>query len=282
MKNKKVLITGASVAGNTCAWWLSRQGFEVTVAEKAEWFRDGGQNVDVRGLARDVLRKMGLEDTAKQLCTGEVGTDWVDEQNRTIARFAVEDIGDGPTSEMEIMRGDISRIIYEPASRKATYLFNESIARIEQNNDVAIVTFAGGRQDTFDLVIVAEGVGSATRQMLFAGQNRMRYLNLTIAYFAIPGKPGDGQFARQYNTVGGRGATLKPGRDGKLRVYMGIYKKPGQENRLPTAQQKQFMQERFAHDGWEFPRILEGMHQPTTFILRYCDRLNLNTGTRAA
>jgi hypothetical protein len=86
------------VAGNTSAWWL---------------FRHGGQNVDVRGAGREVLRKMGLERAAMDLTTGEAGTDRVDEDNRVLARFAVADISDGPTAELEIMRGDIARMIYE-------------------------------------------------------------------------------------------------------------------------------------------------------------------------
>ena len=71
MKNKTVLVAGASVAGNTVAWWLARYGFDVTVVERAERFRDGGQNVDVRGVARQVLQRMGLEEAALALHTGE-------------------------------------------------------------------------------------------------------------------------------------------------------------------------------------------------------------------
>lgn len=108
MNTKRILITGASIGGNTVAWWLSRQNFDVTVVEKAESFREGGQNVDVRGSGREVLRRMALEQKALDLTTGEVGTDWVNEKNNVIARFAVDDIGDGPTAELEIMRGDIS------------------------------------------------------------------------------------------------------------------------------------------------------------------------------
>ena len=56
---------------------------------------------------------MGLERAAMDLITGEAGTDRVDEDNRVLARFAVADISDGPTAELEIMRGDIARMIYE-------------------------------------------------------------------------------------------------------------------------------------------------------------------------
>jgi 2-polyprenyl-6-methoxyphenol hydroxylase-like FAD-dependent oxidoreductase len=58
--SRRILVTGASVAGNTAAWWLTRFGFEVNVVEKAPAFRKGGQNVDVRGSAREVLRRMDL------------------------------------------------------------------------------------------------------------------------------------------------------------------------------------------------------------------------------
>jgi len=265
MNNKKILITGASVGGNTVAWWLSRQNFEVTVVERADSFRDGGQNVDVRGAGREVLRRMGLEQAASELTTGESGTDWVDEQNRVIARFAVEDIGDGPTAELEIMRGDISRLIYEPTRQQATYRFGDHIVALDKERKGALVTFKSGAIEHYDIVIVAEGVGSSTRELVFPGENQMRYMDLTIAYFSIPGKKGDGKFARQYNTVGGRGATLKPGSDGNLRVYMGIHKTSENEQKWGTERQKQFLLDRFAHDAWEFPRILKELPNVSDF-----------------
>ncbi len=266
MTNKQVLVAGASVAGNTVAWWLARYGFAVTVVERAASFRDGGQNVDVRGVARQVLRRMGLEQAALALHTGERGTDWVDERDQVLARFAVEDIGaEGPTAELEIMRGDMARLIYEPARAHATYRFGDSIAAVAQDAAGALVTFASGQQARYDLVVVAEGVGSATRELLFAGENRPRYLDLTLAFFDIPQQAGDSEFARQYNTVGGRGVTLKPGRDGRLHVYIGVHKRAAGENKWDEARQKQFICEQFAHDGWEIPRILEGLAATDNF-----------------
>ncbi|MET0610744.1 MAG: FAD-dependent monooxygenase [Pseudomonas caspiana] len=263
--SRRILISGASVAGNTTAWWLSRHGFDVTVIEKASLFRDGGQNVDVRGAGRQVLQKMGLEQAALDLTTGEAGTDWVDQHDNTIARFAVEDMGDGPTAELEIMRGDIARMIYEPASQRATYRFNETIKALEQDASGVTVHFQNGPSDRYDLVIVAEGVGSPTREMIFPGENKPKWMDITIAYFAIPKTSEDGVFARQYNTVGGIGATLKPGRENTVHVYMGMQKKPEGENQWGPERQKQFLQERFANAGWHFPRILDGMFKTDDF-----------------
>jgi len=52
---KRILISGASVAGPALAFWLNRYGFEVTVVERAPGIRPGGYAVDFRGTAMNVL-----------------------------------------------------------------------------------------------------------------------------------------------------------------------------------------------------------------------------------
>ncbi|NDU78699.1 FAD-dependent oxidoreductase, partial [Actinomadura sp. DSM 109109] len=55
-----ILISGASVAGPTLAWWLRHFGFTPTVVERNPGGpRRGGQPIDVRGPALDVLDRMG-------------------------------------------------------------------------------------------------------------------------------------------------------------------------------------------------------------------------------
>ena len=115
--SRRILITGASVAGNTAAWWLGHYGFDVTVVESTPEFRDGGQNIDIRGVGREVLRRMDLEQAALDRGTGEEGTVWIDEHGGEVAKFLTADFGSaGPTAEMEILRGDLARLLYETAS----------------------------------------------------------------------------------------------------------------------------------------------------------------------
>ena len=60
MKNKSVLISGASVAGPALAFWLGRYGFHPTIVERAPAVRPGGYAVDFRGASVRVLERMGL------------------------------------------------------------------------------------------------------------------------------------------------------------------------------------------------------------------------------
>ena len=51
----EVLVSGASIAGTTAAYWLVRHGYSVTVVEHYPGLRPGGQAIDVRGPALTVL-----------------------------------------------------------------------------------------------------------------------------------------------------------------------------------------------------------------------------------
>lgn len=263
---RRILITGASVAGNTAAWWLGRHGFDVTVVECAPAFRDGGQNIDVRGVGREVLRRMGLEQAALDHGTGEQGTAWIDESGHVVAQFKIDgSTMDGPTAEMEILRGDLARLLYEPAQEHAAYRFGDSVTMIEQDDEAATVTFRSGRVERYDAVIVAEGAGSATRELVFPGENRSRWMDLTIAYFTIPRISTDDRMWRWYNAPGGLGVSLRPDRNGTARAMLMLQEPPVGAQGWEAGQQKDYLRERFAEVGWEAPRVLAAMKDADDF-----------------
>ncbi len=264
----RILITGASVAGNTAAWWLGRAGLDVTVVERTPGFRDGGQNIDVRGVGREVLHRMGLEQAALEQGTGEEGTAWVEEDGSVAAQFLTADTDvEGPTAEMEILRGDLARLLYEAAGEHATYRFGDNIAGVEQDDDGATVTFASGTNERFDVVIVAEGVGSTSREMVFPGENAPRWMNLTIAYFTIPRQADDDRLWRWYNAPGGRSVSLRPDRHGTARAMLSVQQPPGGEQDWSGDRQKAWLRTRFADAGWQTDRVLDALETTDDFYL---------------
>ncbi len=129
---KRVLVTGGSISGNTVAWWLVEGGFDVVVVEKADEFRDGGQSVDLRGSVRTVFERMGLIDKVDRSGTGETAWTYVDENGKVVAAFRLADIGsDGPTAELEILRGDLARIVYDDVRHKVDYRFGDLVEELE-------------------------------------------------------------------------------------------------------------------------------------------------------
>ncbi|AVB23722.1 FAD-binding monooxygenase [Pseudomonas syringae pv. syringae] len=262
----RVLITGASIAGCAAAWWLTQRDCDVTVVEQAPAFRDGGQNVDVRGAAREILRLMGLEQAVKDLNTGETGLAWVDEDNRTAARIDLAGLdGDGPTAELEVLRGDLARLLYEASSADAFYRFGDRIVSVEHDAEGVSVTFEGGGEERFDLLIIAEGVGSRTRELVFPGENQPRRMDLACAFFTVPRAPTDSQTARWYNAVGGRSAGVRPDNRGTTRAFFNVQGRSHLTVGNSVAEQKAFLRASFAGAGWEVPRLLEGMEAAEDF-----------------
>lgn len=263
---KKILITGASIAGNTAAAVLSGLGLEVTVVERAPAFREGGQNIDVRGVGREVLRRMGLERSALAHGTGEEGTVWVNADGSEAARFMVGESGsDGPTAEMEILRGDLARILYDAAKERVRYRFGDHVTAIDEAADGTIVSFANGGHERYDGIIVAEGVGSTTRELVFPGGNQPRWMDLTMAYFTIPRSSSDDRMWRWFNAPGKRSVSLRPDRHGTTRAMLSIARKAAGEQNWDMDRQKTFMRDLFADAGWETPRILAGMDATDDF-----------------
>ena len=260
----RILVCGAGIAGCATAWWLVRRGFDVTLVERTPEFRTGGQNIDVRGQAREVVRRMGLEAAALALNTTETGTAWVDAAGRTAAEFGVGD-GDGPTAEMEILRGDLARLLYDGVRDRAEVRFGDHVAAIDDRGDGARVTFDGGAVERFDLVIVAEGVGSHTRELVFPRENDPRWMDETIAYFTIPRTAGDDRRWRWFNAPDKRSISLRPDPHATTRAMLALHGRAHGEQDWPPARQKAFLADRFADAGWEAPRVLAAMAQADDF-----------------
>ena len=71
-KSRSALISGASIAGPTLAYWLDRYGFDVTVVERAPAVRSGGYPIDIRGTAIAVIERMRLLPQVKAAHIAEV------------------------------------------------------------------------------------------------------------------------------------------------------------------------------------------------------------------
>lgn len=268
MKPQKVLVTGASIAGPALAYWLSRYGMEVTVVERAPAFRDGGQTIDVRGAGRVVIQRMGLEDQVQANTTHEQGIAFVDQANCTKAFIAVNAFdGEGPIAELEILRGELAKLLIQHSQDRVNYRFGDSIETIEDTGEQVHVRFEQGGEQVYDLVIVAEGIGSTTRNRIFGNEVERRSLDLYTAYFTVPRQPSDGQIMRWHNIPGGRCVCLRPDNLGTTRAFLSFQQAPSGYEKLSQAEQKSLLKQKFADAGWETPRVLAALDEATDLYL---------------
>ncbi|MGB3482687.1 MAG: FAD-dependent monooxygenase [Mycobacterium sp.] len=214
---KKVLICGGGIAGPACAYWLHKYGYTVVIAEKAEKLRDGGQNIDVKGPAQQVLERMGLNEAVDAKNTLEQGQQFLDAVGNVVATFPRGAVG-ALTQDFEILRGDFAQILYDSTHEQCEYRFGISVAQLEEKEHCVSVTFSDGATEDFEFVICAEGINSPTRKMVMAEDVHFRYLGAYMSFFMIPRRPHDDHWANIVNGVGGTFIALRPGNDQKTTV----------------------------------------------------------------
>jgi 2-polyprenyl-6-methoxyphenol hydroxylase-like FAD-dependent oxidoreductase len=260
VKPQTVLIAGASIAGPALAFELARYGFRPVVVERADALRLGGQNIDVHGAARTVVRHLGLEDDIRAATTGEQGLRFVDEHDVTKAEFPAENADtSGFTKELEILRGDLARILYDRTRNTTEYLFGNQVSGLQDHGDRVTVSFEHGAKRDFDLVVAADGPRSRTRTLIVGDEPRIRPLNLYACWFTIPRAASDTAWARWYHAPRARSMLLRPDNVGTTRVSLWFLSPPRGYERLSVAEQKAFIVRTFADAGWEASRVLAAL-----------------------
>lgn len=260
MTLQHAVISGASIAGLSAAWWLRHVGWQVTVIERAPSFRDGGQNVDVRGVAREVLERMGLVDAVRARNTTETGTVIVDRDGNVRSELP-SDGPDGATAELEVLRGDFARVILDDLPDGVSIVYGETIQDVDDQagGRRATVTTDAGRVLDADLVVIAEGVRSRTRDRLFAAEGEVdeRDLGVTMVFGTIPRTPSDDDRWRWYNAVGGRQVHLRPDPYGTTRAILAY---AGGDDLVGRSRSEALatLRTRYADAGWQTERVLDG------------------------
>ncbi|MFI9011443.1 FAD-dependent monooxygenase [Actinosynnema sp. NPDC053489] len=271
MSGTRVLVTGASIAGPALAHWLRRRGAEVTVVERAPELRPGGQAVDARGVAKEVIRRMGLDAVVRAACTDTAGAHTVDADGQVLETFSADDDGgDGFIAEIEILRGDLSRVLYDDTRDDVEYVFGDRIAGLTQDADGVDVVFAGGDRRRFDLVVGADGLHSSLRAAVFGPHERfVRHLGHVLAFYSLPNEFGLDRWLLEYqDRESGRSALLRPVQDAAL--AMAVFTFPSADFDVDfrdVAAQKALLRERMAGLGWLTPRILAHLDDAPDFYL---------------
>ncbi|MCO1576788.1 FAD-dependent monooxygenase [Crossiella sp. SN42] len=267
----RVLVAGASIAGPALAHWLRRRGAEVTVVERAPGLRPGGQAVDARGVAREVIARMGLDVAVRAACTDTAGAHHVDADGQVLETFRAEDDGgDGFIADIEILRGDLSRVLYEDTRDGVEYVYGDRIAGLEQDADGVDVVFAGGDRRRFDLVVGADGPYSGLRELVFGPHQRfLRHLGHVLAFFSVPNEFGlDRWLLEHQDQESGRSVLLRPIQDATRAMAMCYFAAPGVEvDHRDVAAQKALLRERMAGLGWLTPDILAHLDDTPDFYL---------------
>ncbi|MFJ4186709.1 FAD-dependent monooxygenase [Kitasatospora sp. NPDC089509] len=266
-----VLVSGAGIAGTALAYWLHRYGFRVTVVERAPALRGGGQAVDIRGNALDVIDRMGLLDEVRARRTGLRGMSLLDADGRELNRTTEWTASGGPVGgpDVEILRDELAELIAAAAGPGVEYRFDDSIATLVQGPDDVRVRFRDGTERSYDLVVGADGLHSTTRRLVFGPEtDHLRSTGIYIAGWSVPNHLGLDRWEIIQQSDDGWGSLVMTVRDNtELRVFVRFNTDEPLDRMLPRdrAEQRKLVAERCAHLRWEVPRFLTGMWETEAF-----------------
>ncbi|MCF0055322.1 FAD-dependent monooxygenase [Dyadobacter sp. CY356] len=273
-----VLISGASIAGLSTAFWLSKYGFKVTLVERAPHIRPGGQAVDVRGPALEVAGRMGILNDIRQNSTKLKGMSVVDAvSGKEIYQNIKQTLTGGrhDSADVEILRDDLCNVLFQAVGSQANYIFSDSIVRLDQDESGVNVTFAHAASQRFDLVIGADGIRSNVRKIVFGDDEKfVRYLGHYVAIFTIPNYFDLEYWEMIFQHEGTPLAVcIAKERADEARAYLGFSSdKPLKYDHRDINTQKQLIMEKAAPEiGGMISKIKELMHSSTNF---YFDAVN--------
>jgi len=183
-KNKSVLISGASFAGLSTAYWMNELGYDVTVVEIGSALKMGGTPVDIKDQTVEIIKRMGLFEQIKANRLGLEKWEFKNSDDVTVNSFLLKQPGEEmPDDEFEIERDVLLHLLYDLVKHDVTFIFNNSIKAINEEKDFIDVTFKDGSSNQYDLLFGCDGIHSLVRKIWFGGEDE--FVNYLGQYFSI-------------------------------------------------------------------------------------------------
>ncbi|MDH6590008.1 2-polyprenyl-6-methoxyphenol hydroxylase-like FAD-dependent oxidoreductase [Streptomyces sp. SAI-133] len=268
----RVLVAGGGIAGQALAFWLTRGGHRVTVVERFPALRAAGAQVDLRGQGIEAVERMGLLDAVRDKLVDEAGVAFVDARGKARATIMANTSGKGRqtlTSEYEIMRGDLVRILHGAAKDDAEYVFGVRVDGFEQDEHKVVAHLSDGSSGEYDLLVGADGQGSRTRQTILPKDSDPYWrVGIHMAYWFVPRIASDNSIRDTYMIPGGRQIMRRSHNPNETQAYF-VLREESEEasaiHRAPVERQQEFWASRFHDAGWQTDRFIEGMRTSPFF-----------------
>lgn len=266
LKEKKILISGASFAGLSTAYWMNKLGYQVTVVEIANELRKGGTPVNIRENTVNIVKRMGILEQIKANRLNMEIMEFKNSNDVTEGSMPMKQEREELTDdEFEIERDILLDILFDTVKNEVEFIFNNSITALNETKDSIQVTLKNGPQHVFDLVIGCDGLHSVVRRIWFGHEDE--YLHFLGQYFSITivNKLLIRQNTAQMYNVPYKAVMLNAYNNKTDIVLCFSSEKEIPYDYRDEAQQRKIILEQFAGQGWRTVELLEEVKDTETF-----------------
>jgi 2-polyprenyl-6-methoxyphenol hydroxylase-like FAD-dependent oxidoreductase len=187
MTSLRILIVGGGIAGLALGRALRERQLPEIVERAASWSARG-TGLYIPGNGVRALGGLGLADTvlARAVCMSHQRI--LSHKGRQLAEVRLPEFWGGVGPCVGIARDELHRILLDGADGVPRRL-GATVTALSQRNREVDVAFADGSTGTYDLVVGADGIHSATRRLVF-GDMRPRYLGQVSWRFLVEQSKG--------------------------------------------------------------------------------------------
>ena len=256
-----VLVSGASMAGLSAAYWFARLGHRVAVVERADGLRPGGAPIDVRGRALGTAERMGILATIdEQKVTILEPAPVLDGTGTQVATLDLRWFANETVDDIEITRDRLNQILLRAIPDGVEFRFRTSIASIADGEGGVDVAFTDGRPGRFDLVVGADGLHSNVRKLAFGPEkDYVRHLGY---YVALVDLPVDREWRRGMLNVPGLTIAVRDAGDGPQGMLLAVSAEIDYDYRDLDVQRTMIGDFLSRVDAWQVPALRDAFTDP--------------------
>nr|WP_274636202.1 FAD-dependent oxidoreductase [Microbacterium bovistercoris] len=174
MSVRNVLIVGGGFTGLTAAIALAQRDVRVTLIDKAQAWARVGHGLTIQGNALRVFREIGVIDEVLEVGHAENGVTLYFADGRVMAQVATPHTGgDDLPATIGALRPDLHEILVRHAEDLGVEIrLGLELVSFENHHESAVSVLSDGMRETWDVIVVAEGIKSATRPKLGITEDR--------------------------------------------------------------------------------------------------------------
>lgn len=255
MNQKTVLISGAGIGGLALAYWLKKYGYKPTVIEKHPTLRTEGYKIDIRGIAMDIIDKMGLRDEILAARTKIKRALMIDETGENETEIDPDLIGVREKGDIEIVRGHLCEILLKRCG-DIEIIYGDFITDITETHDGILAKFNKTTPRRFDMVIGADGLHSKVRKLVFGEEKKfLRDMGIYVSFYSIPDYMNLDCIEMEQQNHKRYVILYFPG-NAKGKAAFCFAKDSTGYNLRNKDEQKAFIRDAYKDHGWEVPKLL--------------------------
>jgi 2-polyprenyl-6-methoxyphenol hydroxylase-like FAD-dependent oxidoreductase len=190
VNNLKVLVIGGGIGGLTAAIALRAKGFEVEVIEKDPAWSVYGVGIIQQS---NVIRAMADLGLLEKYLGAACGFDFVEiflPSGQRVARVPAPKLVDGYPANLGVSRRALHNVLGDSTKAAgATVRLGVTATALDDDGEGVTATFSDGSTGRYDVVVGADGLYSATREMLFPDAPEPRFTGQSVWRYNLPKPP---------------------------------------------------------------------------------------------